>query len=906
MEQPLRVLMLEDNPGDAVLNAERLKDAGFVFEDLRVDTEAGYTRALEEFKPDVILADYQLPGFDVHTALRIARERAAFVPFIVVSGTVSEEAAVELLKAGATDYLFKQKTGRLGAAVKNALALRKANEEKAAAEEELRTSHRELERRVEARTADLSRANDRLRAEIRGRAKTEHELRQSRDIIRNIHSIILIMDREGGITFINDFGLSYFGFARDELIGRNILGTIVPESESTGRDLRDLMADILASPEQHADNINENIKKNGERVWISWANKVLYDAEGRPAGILAAGNDITALKRTQQEAEESHRILQAIIDHVPEDIVVVEGPDARVKMDSQYSARLAGRPLAEITGLTFRERLEKEPFYRADGSGRAGYEESPLVRAIESGRPVINEDWIVKAAKGEDRFVSVNAGPIRDREGAITGGISTWRDITERRKMEDTLRRNEYELRTLVNTSPDIIIRLDRAMRYVYVNPAFERITGLAREQLAGKTNRDLGMIPQQTARWEAACSRTFASGREETFEFEMESFFGRRIFWARVLPEFAKNGEVETVMVLARDVTERRVAESRVHYLSFHDPVTGLYNRQYLDEEVRHADAGRALPVSVIAAGATNLVFVNDVFGRDAGDRLLRAFAGIVKGNCRAGDVIARNGGEAFTILLPESDRRTAESIGERIRRESEAVRDTVVPPGTALGIAVKEAPEQSLAAAVREAEENMAMDRVRTADENREKVIASILRAVTGRRPDTGEHISRLKVLVRKEAPALGLSGEDVRLLERTADLHETGKIGIPEEIWLKHGALLPQEWEAMKKHSEIAFRIARAFPGFAPVAEILRSLDERWDGKGYPDGLKGEEIPYRARVFAILDAYDCMIHPRPYRAALNVNDALGEIKRNAGTQFDPGLADEFITAERTGASS
>jgi HD-GYP domain-containing protein (c-di-GMP phosphodiesterase class II) len=144
---------------------------------------------------------------------------------------------------------------------------------------------------------------------------------------------------------------------------------------------------------------------------------------------------------------------------------------------------------------------------------------------------------------------------------------------------------------------------------------------------------------------------------------------------------------------------------------------------------------------------------------------------------------------------------------------------------------------------------------------------------------------------------AQTLNLSNSDQNRLTVLATLHDIGKINIDEKILMKNGSLNDEEWTAVKKHSEYGYKIAKSSEEFAEVADDILSHHEKWDGSGYPNGLKGEDIPYLARIISIIDAYDVMTNDRPYSKAISNKEALKEIKRCAGSQFDPNLAEVFI---------
>jgi len=157
--------------------------------------------------------------------------------------------------------------------------------------------------------------------------------------------------------------------------------------------------------------------------------------------------------------------------------------------------------------------------------------------------------------------------------------------------------------------------------------------------------------------------------------------------------------------------------------------------------------------------------------------------------------------------------------------------------------------------------------------------------------------EHAWRLATMAGKVGPHFGLTASELEALILLAKMHDIGKIAIPEQILLKPGKLTSAEWLEIQKHPEIGYRIAKASGEFAHIAECILAHHERWDGNGYPRGLKGNQIPKLARILAIIDAYDVMIHKRPYKEAMSKFAALKELRRCAGTQFDPELTLEFI---------
>ena len=297
--------------------------------------------------------------------------------------------------------------------------------------------------------------------------------------------------------------------------------------------------------------------------------------------------------------------------------------------------------------------------------------EIPSSRALKNGEIVKNEEWKIVKKNKDNVVLSVIAAPIYDKKGNITHSIASYRDITENKKIEENLRRNEHQLRTFLENTPDRIVRHDKFQRYLYANPAYEKITGMTKDQLAGKTNEELKMLKEYEKAFDQALNNVLKTGTEVSIEFDINGFFGKRYFWGKLMPEFEKNGYVETVLLIARDITERRLIEEHIRFVSFNDPVSGLHNRIYFEEEARRIDNGRELPISIIMGDVNNLKITNDLLGHEQGDLLIKEIGAIFKRACRENDIIVRWGGDEFVVVLPKTTNANAEEIISRIKDE-------------------------------------------------------------------------------------------------------------------------------------------------------------------------------------------------------------------------------------------
>jgi two-component system cell cycle response regulator len=348
--------------------------------------------------------------------------------------------------------------------------------------------------------------------------------------------------------------------------------------------------------------------------------------------------------------------------------------------------------------------------------------------------------------------------------------------------------------------------------------------------------------------------------------------------------------------MTLAFRANALMLARSRREALT--DALTGLGNRRSLMVDLEDAmEAGEGAVDALVLFDLDGFKRYNDTFGHPAGDELLRRLghklAAVVTGHGRA----YRMGGDEFCVLLAGGNHAALVEAAAQALSEHGA--------GFAIGAshgAVSPAREASSAAeALQIADQRMYGHKAgRTAGRTSETrdVLMRILHA---REPELHEHITHVAELAREVGKRLGLTAEALEQVARAAELHDIGKMAIPDAILTKGEPLDEHEWAFMRRHTLIGEAILSAAPALVPVAAIVRSTHERWDGAGYPDGLAREDIPLGARIVAVCDAYDAMTSDRPYRRAMSSEAALEELRRAAGTQFDPAVVAVFAEVLR-----
>jgi len=350
----------------------------------------------------------------------------------------------------------------------------------------------------------------------------------------------------------------------------------------------------------------------------------------------------------------------------------------------------------------------------------------------------------------------------------------------------------------------------------------------------------------------------------------------------------------------LVRDVTDRERMRKQLEYFSMHDKLTGLYNRTYFEEELRRLSKGRDYPITMISADLNGLKLINDTLGHDKGDLLLKAAANVLKLSLRGSDVLARVGGDEFTAILTNTDEATADKVLKRIRYNVKDFSDNNpdLYLSISLGMATAMSNETSHSELFKQADDSMYRDKFSPSTLTRNKIVKSLMDALADRDYVADGHCKRVAILSREMATRLSLSPKQQADLALLAQVHDLGKVAIPDKVVFKKGPLSRDEWKIIKEHPEKGHRIALSSNYLTGVASLILKHHERWDGSGYPSSIKGREIPIECRIFSIVDAYDAMTNKREYNVVKSPAEALEEIKTCAGTQFDPALVDTFVS--------
>ncbi|BCR36504.1 GTP cyclohydrolase IIa [Mariniplasma anaerobium] len=349
---------------------------------------------------------------------------------------------------------------------------------------------------------------------------------------------------------------------------------------------------------------------------------------------------------------------------------------------------------------------------------------------------------------------------------------------------------------------------------------------------------------------------------------------------------------------IFIQDITIRKQYENEILKLSYSDALTGLNNRRKHQEQLIMLNQEKYHPVSVAFFDINGLKVMNDAFGHAEGDRLIKVVAKKLLIACKKYNAyVSRVGGDEFIVLCPNTKEVDALELANETKTliEKEYIKHMAI--SISYGISAKEIGD-NFEDVINKAETNLYKNKLYESSSHRNESIRTILNTLKAKDEYSEEHSKRVSDICKKMGKKMGMTKQDIEQLTLISNLHDIGKISIDDKILNKPGKLTEEEWRIMKRHPETGYRILSSSPDYIDIAEDILSHHERYDGTGYPRGLKGENIPIRARIIAIADAFDAMISDRPYRKKLDHDVAIQELIDNKGTQFDPKLVDIFLT--------
>jgi diguanylate cyclase (GGDEF)-like protein/putative nucleotidyltransferase with HDIG domain/PAS domain S-box-containing protein len=470
-------------------------------------------------------------------------------------------------------------------------------------------------------------------------------------------------------------------------------------------------------------------------------------------------------------------------------------------------------------------------------------------------------------------------------------------DFTDRHQAETALKESEEKHRLLITQMAQGLavheVIFDHAgnpvdFRYLDANASYEKLVGLKREDIIGK--RATEATPWVDKSWIEKYGQVAMTGQPIHFE-RYDKYIDKYFEVVAYSPRFKQ------FAVIISDVTERRQAEQEIRYLSYHDYLTGLHNRRFYEEELGRLDIPANLPITLIMADVNGLKLINDSFGHAMGDELLKKSARLITETVPRNSIVARLGGDEFIVILPQTD--IFEAVDVIADLKAKTVNDKIgaVDISISFGYEIKEMEDQDIQEIYKRAEDDMYRHKLYESASIKNKTIELIMNTLYEKSSREMLHSRRVSELCKSIAGEMKLNKDAVNQIAAAGLMHDIGKMGIDEKILNKEGRLNFVEWQEIQRHPEIGYRILSSSSEFSEMSKYVYEHHERWDGKGYPKKLKGEEISIQARIIGVADAYDAMTCDRTYRKGLSRPAAICELRKNAGTQFDPEVTRVFV---------
>ncbi|MGV8907322.1 MAG: HD domain-containing phosphohydrolase [Acetobacterium sp.] len=534
-----------------------------------------------------------------------------------------------------------------------------------------------------------------------------------------------------------------------------------------------------------------------------------------------------------------------------------------------------------------------EDIFNSETSKRYNRSSKEVIKTLE---PRTTKEFIDNVYK-ECRIV-----PIINDHGVLTSIAGIIGLLTEADKLieiDKELKKQRNLTNQILDMLPGATFYKDTDSKYVYANKAC-RDFYLARgvDSIIGKTDSEINQDKKLAQKFFQDDQKIITTKttlyNEAVFQYPDGENEYREVVKMPVLDSM---GNVIGIVGRATDITGEKKVQERLEYLSYTDILTGANNRTRFEERAQEYSKEGYLPLGIIMGDVNGLKLVNDTFGHQDGDKLLIELVNVFKLVCKDIGEIFRIGGDEFVILIPNTSPEFCETIIKRIVSECKKYNSELFKLSVALGSAIKRTVAKDLYETLKEAEDKVYRQKLLQKKSIKIAILNSLKMGLGIKRLENKEHTQRVIFNAVKMGQKLDLEMSAIDELRIAADLHDIGKIGIDQELLLKPGKLTVKEYEVMKTHSEKGYHIIKASSELQNVALGVLYHHERWDGTGYPMGLKGKEIPLFARIIALADAYDVMTHERSYKKSINHEEAIDEIKRCSGTQFDPKIVEVFL---------
>ncbi len=753
-------------------------------------------------------------------------------------------------------------------------------------------------------------------------------LQQTQDRYRlitdSMADVVSLHDADGRFLYVTSSIFRLTGFTVEESLECNPRSVIHPDDHTR-----------MFGPEIAWEALDNNsyrlewrrLRKDGSYFWVETTGTRVYDTDGNLYRMVCCSRDISRRKQTEAVLREEQTLLRTLIDCLP-DNVYVKDRHGRFLLNNGSHRRFLNRQADEIIGKTAWDLWPSDlaRLYEADDR---------LV--IRAGQTLLNREEPIQDLAGNRRWVSTTKTPLIGPEGSIVGLIGVSRDITDLREAAEALKQSADKYRLLFQANPQPMWVYDAAtLAFLAVNDTAVTHYGYSHTDFLQMTLADIRPTDDMPALMQ---SLTFSDGETQKSGPWRHLYKDGTKIWVEIHSHPLQFNGRAARLVVANNVTERKQMEAVTEQLlsqtkhllakaveqADRDPLTGLLNHRTfhkrLEQEANRARREQS-PLAIAMMDLDNFKFFNDAYGHSVGDDVLRQVTGALLAACRPEDTLARFGGDEFALLMPGLDAEAAVRQADHLVAALNGVGycppgyQSILPLTLSIGIAIfpDDGAERLDALAAADAR----LIRVKTGGTGSGELtehlrahlactmadfamLNALVTAVDNKDRYTRRHSEDVMAYSFQIAHELGLDEKTRNQILLAALLHDVGKIGVPDRVLRKPGSLTPEEFGALQQHPMMGAIIVGAVPGFEETLDAIRHHHERWDGQGYPFGLKGAETPLPARLMAVADAFSAMTTDRPYRKGMSASEAIALLQSGAGTQWDPDCVEAFLSVRR-----
>ena len=685
-----------------------------------------------------------------------------------------------------------------------------------------------------------------------------------------------------GEMHVNNTLCEMLGYTRSELEGTKFQEVTHPDDI----ELSQRVIDKLISGVVNAQNFQKRyIKSDGSTLWADIHVSLRRDSMGIPMYFMTSIIDITKRMNAEQELKQSEERFRVLFDEAPLGYQSLDINGNFIDINQQWQDTL-GYIREEIIGTPFEDIVApsyKEEFHHCFQSFK------------EKG--VIRSEFEMLHKSGERLFIQFEGKIACDSKGKFKQTHCILQNITEQRKAQLELEANEKKYKLLYTSMSQglalhEIITDDNGtpIDYIFldINDSYTRLLGVTKEMSIGK--RITEVMPKVEKYWIDVFGKVALTGEPMYYENYLETT-------GRYYATYSYSPKERQFAVLVTDITDQKKQQENLEYLSNHDYLTGLYNRKFFEEELERINKARTIPLSIIVVDINGLKVINDSFGHAKGDELLKRMAVVLKRLCKSGDIICRLGGDEFAVIMPNTGELQSEQTAIEIKRQYSEKKIQNINLSLSYGVATRTNTGVKVNELVTTAEDSMYRHKLYERESKKNNLINTIMSTLFEKSQREAHHSERVGGICYSIATEMGLSPDQVEQIRIAGLVHDIGKISIDKKILNKDGRLDDSEWEEIKKHPESGWRILSSSFEFSNLAPFILQHHERIDGSGYPNGKTGIEIPIEAKIIAVADSYDAMTSERAYKNSMTNNEAITELLRCSGTQFDSDVVNVFV---------